>query len=140
MRMRRFSIPAVSALSVGLASGCGEKIDGEWLLESTNDGGTIQSFPVVADYGFYARTYDASMTIETDGSGELISTYTYSAYGYADSTDTYAYALNVHGRRGPRFDIAVPELPLNLSCTVASGTLDCLDDDNSGYIFVRERE
>ncbi len=137
---RTFLLPLLSVTSL-TATACGSSIAGDWDLTQVIYDGSVNNLPS-SERGFregliYTLGYAAGMSLDEDGTGTLIQTYTYPYNSPYDEVCTDRYAGTWAKNDDKTFDLSFSEKNLDLSCTLERGDLECNDGKGQDSIFSR---
>lgn len=131
MNRRQYIVPAISVLGLSLTTACADPMIGEWEASQMSSDGQTTTLPYSYTYSNYTYTMSFHMSVEKDLTGNFTILYT-TATGSADPTPyEYNYGLTATQTDKGAYDISLPDMPLELGCTLDKKVLTCADKDTS---------
>lgn len=129
MQTRKFVIPTVSALSMGMTAACTDPIVGDWSLSNYAYGTYSTDYPYTYTYGTTELIIEINMTIDSDGLGTFQQLYTYTVDAGTPEVYDYSYGLTATETTSKQYTIDIGEGGLVLDCGLDGKVLTCTDGD-----------
>ena len=139
MNARNYVIPAMSVLSMGMTTACGNPVVGDWGLTNVTYGSYSTDYPYTYTYTagdgtVYNLVIDYRMLIDSDLSGDFVGSYTYTIGSGDPEVYTYTYGLTVTETASKTYDIVIDwgeGDTLDMGCTIDGAAMACTDPDGA---------